>query len=254
MNKKPSPLDGIKLYISRQAASIWRYVWEQLIYTLFGWIPTVIGIVLRGLFYRLILRMDGWSAIENRVRLRYANNITLGNGVYLDQNTYLHACPGGIYIGENSIVMHGAVLHVYNFRGLPQSGITVGRDCLIGEYNVIRGQGGVQIGDRVYTSPFTQIISVDHVFDDPTRPFIEQGITAQGIVIEDDVWLGAGAIVTDGVCVGKGAVVAAGAVVTKDVPPHTVVGGIPARIIRQIDQNETGKNKRTIYHAKEGVN
>ena len=114
--------------------------------------------------------------------------------------------------------MHGAVLHVYNFRDMPQSGITIGRDCLIGEYNVIRGQGGVQIGDRVYTSPFTQIIAVNHVFDDPTRPFVDQGITAQGIVIEDDVWLGAGAIITDGVCVGKGAVVAAGAVVTKDVP------------------------------------
>ena len=68
-------------------------MWEQLIYALFSWIPTVVGIGLRGVFYRLILRMDGWSAIENRVRLRYANYITLSNGVYLDQNTYLHACP-----------------------------------------------------------------------------------------------------------------------------------------------------------------
>ena len=254
MNAKSSPLDGIKLYISRQATSIGRYVWEQLIYALLGWIPTVVGIGLRGLFYRLILRMDGWSAIENRVRLRFANHISLGNGVYLDQNTYLHACPNGIHIGENSIVMHGAVLHVYNFRDLSQSGITIGRDCLIGEYNVIRGQGGVRIGDRVYTSPFTQIIAVNHVFDDPTRPFIEQGITAQGIVIEDDVWLGAGAIITDGVCVGKGAVVAAGAVVTKDVPPHTVVGGVPARPIREITNLQTGKTERTIYHAKEGEN
>ena len=63
---------------------------------------------------------------------------------------------------------------------------------------------------------------------------IEQGITAQGITIEDDVWIGAGAIVTDGVRVGKGAVVAAGAVVTKDVTPHTVVGGVPAQEIKQI--------------------
>ena len=54
-------------------------------------------------------------------------------------------------------------------------------------------------------------------------------------MIEDDVWLGAGAIITDGVRVGKGAVVAAGAVVTKDVPPHTVVGGVPAKLIKTID-------------------
>jgi acetyltransferase-like isoleucine patch superfamily enzyme len=100
---------------------------------------------------------------------------------------------------------------------------------------VIRGQGGVVIGDRVYTSPMVQIIAVNHVFDDPNRPFCEQGITAQGITIEDDVWIGSGAIVTDGVHVGKGAVIAAGAVVTKDVPAHTVVGGVPARVIREID-------------------
>ena len=106
---------------------------------------------------------------------------------------------------------------------------------LIGEYSVIRGQGGVQIGDRVYTSPYTQIIAVNHVFDDPNLPFVEQGITAQGIIIEDDVWLGAGSLVTDGVRIGKGAVVAAGAVVTKDVPPHTVVGGVPAKPIKAID-------------------
>src|SRR5512144_1396562 len=144
--------------------------------------------------------------------------------------------------------MHGAILHVYNFRGMPQSGIKIGRNSLVGEYSVIRGQGGVEIGDRVYTSPFTQIIAVNHVFDDPNKPFVDQGITAQGIVIEDDVWLGAGAVITDGVRVGKGAVVAAGAVVTKDVLPHTVVGGVPAKIIKQID-GSVSKTDRQIYHS-----
>lgn len=91
------------------------------------------------------------------------------------------------------------------------------------------------IGDRVYTSPLVQIIAVNHVFDDPMRPFTEQGITAEGIVIEDDVWIGSGAILTDGVRVGRGAVIAAGAVVTRDVPAHTVVGGVPARVLREID-------------------
>jgi acetyltransferase-like isoleucine patch superfamily enzyme len=241
-------LKSIRLYLDRQASSIFRYILEQTVLFLFGWIPTIIGVGLRGLFYRLILHMDGLAAIESRVRLRFADRIKLGHGVYLDEGVYLHACPQGIEIGPRTIVMHGAVLHVYNFRNMPHSRIRVGSDSLIGEYSVIRGQGGVQIGDRVYTSPFTQIIAVDHVFDDPDRPFVEQGITAEGIVIEDDVWLGAGAIITDGVRVGKGAVVAAGAVVTKDVPPHTVVGGVPARPIKTINGNMKSSD-RVIYHA-----
>jgi acetyltransferase-like isoleucine patch superfamily enzyme len=247
-------ISGLRLYLQRQASSGWRYIAEQSLYLLFGWIPTVIGMGLRGVFYRLIISMDGWSAIENRVRLRFANYIRLGKGVYLDQSTYLHACPQGIEIGDNTIIMHGAILHVYNFRDLPNAKIKIGRDSLVGEYSVIRGQGGVEIGDRVYTSPFTQIIAVNHVFDDPEAPFIDQGITAEGIVIEDDVWLGSGAIITDGVRIGKGAVVAAGAVVTQDISANTVVGGIPARVIRATDKQQELETEKTIYHMKKGRN
>jgi acetyltransferase-like isoleucine patch superfamily enzyme len=227
--------DQLGLYISRQSSSIGRYILEQTLFALVGWVPTVIGIGLRGILYRLILKMDGVAAIENGVRLRFADQITLGKGAYLDQRSYLHACPGGISVGENSFVMHGAVLHVYNFRDLPHAFIRIGRNSLIGELNVLRGQGGISIGDRVYTAPLVQILAVNHVYDDPTRPMVEQGITAEGIVVEDDVWIGAGAIITDGVTIGRGSVVAAGAVVTADVPPHTVVGGIPAKVLKKIE-------------------
>jgi acetyltransferase-like isoleucine patch superfamily enzyme len=240
-------IESLRLYLSRQASSTGRYLLEQTLYLLVGWVPTLVGIGIRGILYRLILRMDGWAAIENNVRLRFADNIHLGHGVYLDQGTYLHACPNGIKIGDQTIVMHGAVLHVYNFRDMPGSGITIGRDSLIGEYSVIRGQGGVTIGDRVYTSPFSQLIAVNHVFDDPEVPFVDQGITAQGIVVEDDVWIGSGAVITDGVRVGKGSVIAAGAVVTKDVPAHTVVGGVPARPIKTIEKNANRDVNRIIY-------
>lgn len=231
----PRPIPSLSLYLKRQADSPVRYCIEQLLQFLFGWVPTPLGMGLRALFYRLMLTMDGPAAIESGVRLRFANHIRLGRGVYLDQGVYLHACPQGVTIGAGTLVMHGAVLHVYNFRDLPHAGIHIGRDSLIGEYTVIRGQGGVTIGDRVYTSPMVQIIAVNHVFDDPQRVFVEQGITAEGIVIEDDVWIGSGAVITDGVRVAKGAVIAAGAVVTKDVAPHTIVGGVPARLLREID-------------------
>ena len=100
--------------------------------------------------------------------------------------------------------MHGAVLHVYNFRNLPDSKIVIGEDSLIGEYSVIRGQGGVEIGNRVFTSPFSQIIAVNHIFDDPEVSFVEQGITAEGIIIEDDVWIRRAPSLLMGSELGKG--------------------------------------------------
>ncbi len=126
--------------------------------------------------------------------------------------------PNGIEIGQNTFVMNHAELHVYIFRNLPNAGIKIGRNCLISEFNVLRGQGGITIGDNVFTAGHVQILAVNHVYSNPNRPIIEQGITAQGIVIEDDAWIGAGAIILDGVRIGKGAVIAAGAVVTHDVP------------------------------------
>ena len=228
----------VRLYLSRQADLVGRYLLEQSLMFLFGWVPTVVGIGLRAVFYRLMMKMDGTAAIERNVRLRFASRIRLGHGAYLDENVYIHACPDGVEIGAGTLVMHGSVLHVYNFRDLPHAFIRIGRDSLVGEYSVIRGQGGVTIGDRVYTSPGTQIIAVNHIFNDPQRPFVEQGITAEGIVIEDDVWLGSNCVITDGVRVGKGAVVAAGAVVTKDVPPHTIVVGVPAKVLREIDGSQ----------------
>jgi acetyltransferase-like isoleucine patch superfamily enzyme len=249
--EKGSVISGVKLYLQRQASSPAHYILEQFFFMLASWIPSVIGIGIRGFLYRLILHMDGWAAIENNVRLRFASNIHLGHGAYLDQGVYLHACPNGIEIGEKTIVMHGAVLHVYNFRDLPNAGIKIGKDSLIGEYSVIRGQGGVIIGDRVFTSPFTQILAVNHVFSDPGQAFVDQGITAEGITIEDDVWLGAGSIVTDGVHIGRGAVVAAGAVVTQNVPEYTVVAGIPARVIKKIESGSIPKGDKTIYYSKQ---
>ena len=207
---------------------------EQLITSLLGWIPTILGIRYSRPLLPLDSRYAGWAAIESGVRIRFAKNICLESGAYIDQRVYLHACPKWIRIGETTLIMYGSVLHVYNFRGISHSGISIGRESLIGEYNVIRGQGGVTIGDRVYTSPMVQIIAVNHAFDDPERPFVQQGITAKGVVIEDDVWIGSGAVITDGIRIGRGAVVAAGAVVTQDVSARTVVGGVPARVIPEL--------------------
>ena len=243
-----SLFDSLSLYLSRQASSIPRYVLEQSVTGLAGWVPTVAGIALRALVYRLILRMEGTAAIEKGVRIRFANNVRLGRGSYLDERTYLHACPNGIEIGPGTLVMHGSILHVYNFRNLPHAGIRIGERSLIGEYNVLRGQGGISIGDRVYTSPMVQMLAVDHRFDEAGGPFVEQGITAKGIHVENDVWIGAGALITDGVRIGKNSVVAAGAVVTKDVPARSVAAGVPARVVREVGKGPAPDPNEPIYY------
>lgn len=224
----------IKYYVSGQSTSLWRYVLEQTLFLGLAWIPTLVGIMLRAIVYRLVMRIQGFVAIENGVRLAQPANISLGPGVYLDQGVYLQACPQGIEIGADTYVMHHATLQVYNFRGIPHSGIKIGRRCFIGEYSIIRGQGGVTIGDRVFLAPSVQIMAVNHVYDDPERPLIEQGITAEGIVVENDVWIGTGAIILDGVRIGRNSVIGAGAVVTRDVPPHSLAVGVPARVIRDL--------------------
>src|ERR1700693_5621970 len=98
-------IQGLQLYLNRQATSVWRYCFEQAIVSALGWIPTVIGVAVRAVLYKLLLRMDSYAAIENNVRLRFCDNITLGKGVYLDQGVYLHACPNGIQLGANTLVM-----------------------------------------------------------------------------------------------------------------------------------------------------
>jgi len=84
----------------------------------------------------------------------------------------------------------------------------------------------------VLMGPRVTLLAENHVFDDLDLPIKEQGVVRSAIHIEDDCWLGAGSTVLAGVTVGHGSVVAAGSVVTKDVPPGSVVAGVPAKLVR----------------------
>jgi acetyltransferase-like isoleucine patch superfamily enzyme len=235
--------DQLQLYISRQASSLPRYVFEQLVQAAVSWVPSIVGIALRGVVYRSILQMDGMAAIEDGVRIRFASNVYLARGVYLDHGSYLHACPAGIHIGQESLVMKNAILHVYNFRQLPHSGITIGARSLVGESCILRGQGGITIGDDVYLGTLVQILAVNHIFADTDRPISHQGITAQGIRIGDGSWIGSGAIILDGVRIGRNVVVGAGAVVNKDIPDSCVAVGNPARVVRNLRENPISRER-----------
>jgi galactoside O-acetyltransferase len=133
----------------------------------------------------------------------------------------LDACAG---VGRNvrlrmPVVVYGA------------ESLTFGDDVEVGEFVVLRAHGGLRIGDRVLIAAHAIVTTRGHPEELPRR-----GLAVDApIAIEDDVWIGANATVLPGVTIGRGAIVAAGAVVTDSVEPMTVVGGVPARLIRRIE-------------------
>ena len=109
--------------------------------------------------------------------------------------------------------------------------LRVGRNVFINQNCTIYDLGGVDIGDDVLIGPNVSIITSGHPLEPSQR---RAGVTAAPIVIERNVWIAAGATIIGGVTVGENSVVAAGAVVTHDVPPNTLVAGVPAKVIRSL--------------------
>ncbi len=110
-------------------------------------------------------------------------------------------------------------------------GVSIGRGSMVGENCFLDGFGGLSIGRNVLIAHNSSLIAEDHGFATRRIPIRFQPKTAAPIVVEDDVWIGCGVRVLKGVRIGQGAIVAAGAVVTKDVPPFAIVGGVPARVL-----------------------
>ncbi|WP_158820343.1 sugar O-acetyltransferase [Granulicella sp. S156] len=112
--------------------------------------------------------------------------------------------------------------------------IRVGRKVFINQCCTIYDMGGVDIGDLVMIGPNVNIITAGHPLEpSQRRAYVE----SKPIVIEKNVWIATGVTILGGVTVGENSVVAAGAVVTKDVPPNCLVGGVPAKVIRSIEEN-----------------
>jgi acetyltransferase-like isoleucine patch superfamily enzyme len=130
------------------------------------------------------------------------------------------------YLGDYSVVESFACIN--NAVG----DVIIGDYTRIGLHNTIIGP--VTIGSHVNLAQGITITALNHNFSDAEKRIDEQGVNTTPVVIEDDIWIGANAVILPGVTIGQHSVVAAGAIVTKDVPPHSLVAGVPAKVIRQI--------------------
>ncbi len=110
--------------------------------------------------------------------------------------------------------------------------VLIGDHTRIGLHNTIIGP--VKIGDNVNLAQGITVTALNHNFNDPSKRIDEQGVSTSAVNIGNDIWIGANAVILPGVSIGNHSVVAAGAVVTKDVPAHTLVAGVPAKVIKEI--------------------
>ena len=112
--------------------------------------------------------------------------------------------------------------------------VTIGDQTRIGIHCTVIGP--VCIGNNVNLAQGITVTALNHNFEDALRRIDEQGISTKPVVIGDDVWIGANAVILPGVTIGRHVVVAAGAIVTKDVPPNSLVAGVPAKIIKDLNE------------------
>ncbi|WP_428897760.1 Acetyltransferase (isoleucine patch superfamily) [Parelusimicrobium proximum] len=112
--------------------------------------------------------------------------------------------------------------------------IRVGKNVFINHACTFMDRGGITIEDNVLIGPKVNLITINH----PVNPLERQSTISTPVVIKKNAWIGIGATILPGVTVGENSIVSAGAVVTKDVPPNTIVGGIPAKVLKSTDMKE----------------
>ena len=160
--------------------------------------------------------------------------LTLGRTVMLGSNVEINALSKeGIKIGNNVSILKNTMIECTGVIRELGVGLEIGNNVGIAQNCFIQVRGKVVIGSNIMFAPNVSIFSENHNFSSVEVPIIEQGTSRLGVVIEDDVWLGTRSVILDGVRIGRGSIVAAGSIVNKDVPPYSIVAGIPAKVIKK---------------------
>lgn len=215
-------------------------------YTIDPSIPlsAILGIGCRRLFSLLRSLFAGFSwrkklflgpsvELRNRSLLRFGNGVTLGRGVLIDGLS-----REGVLIGDH--------VNIGDFTRIEASGtitgigkgISIGTNSGIGAFSFIGGAGGVVIGNDVIMGQWVSFHPENHNYNYLNVPIRLQGVNRQGIVVEDDCWIGAKVTFLDGAHVGRGSIIGAGSVVRGVIPAYSIVAGVPARVIRSRKQED----------------
>ena len=212
----------------RGAISFIKY---ELIMLISSWVPGALGLWLRSKLYPLLLGKVGKGVIfGTNVVLRHPHKIYLGDNIVVDDNCVLDAKGvenKGIFIGNSVFIGRNTLVYCKDGDIYIKDNSTISFNCDIFSGNF------VELGNNVQIAAYTFLNGGTHSFDRTDTPVLKQERSGKGIVVEDNVWLGANVKILDGVIVGKDAIVAAGSVVDKDIPPFAIAGGVPARVIRQ---------------------
>jgi acetyltransferase-like isoleucine patch superfamily enzyme len=171
--------------------------------------------------------------ISSKAQISCPSRLEMGPKCFIDDFVTIYAHPGtqgGVYLAENVHIYRWSIVEL----GKGEGNLKVGRNTYIQAGCVLNPiMGNIIIGANCMIAAHCAFMPYQHNFTDTSRPMREQPLTSKGdIIIEDDVWLGLNVSVMDGVTIGQGAIIGAGAVVTKDIPPYAIAGGVPARVIR----------------------
>lgn len=167
--------------------------------------------------------------ISNKSNFKFGSGCTIENYVSID-------CYSSSTIKFGDIVKIGKFSTISTTSHLSKlgKGLEIGNNSAIGEYSYLGCSGGVKIGDNVIMGQYVSFHSENHNFSDKSQLICEQGVTSQGIKLGNNIWVGSKVTFLDGCVLGDNIVVAAGSVVKGKFLSNIVIGGVPAKIIKNI--------------------
>jgi acetyltransferase-like isoleucine patch superfamily enzyme len=169
------------------------------------------------------------------VRLLNKKNIHLGRSASIGSYTLIDGyAKNKVQIGENSKIGPYSEVRCTSHFSKYGTGFSLGSNSGIGKFAFFGAAGGITIGDNVIMGEYVSFHSENHNFSDTSRLIKEQGVTSKGITLGNDIWVGAKVTFLDGAQVGNHCVVAAGAVVRGTFPDNVVIGGVPAKVIKEL--------------------